>query len=308
MIGIKNIAKYIPESRVSNIDLAEKFGFNEQFLDDKIGVLEVSRMGADEKTSDLAVKAFNALKVKCGFTSDEIDCLVVVTQNPDYSLPHTSAVVHGKLALSNNCACFDISLGCSGYTYALSVVKTFMESNELTMGVLITADPYSGIIDPDDKNTTLLFGDASTATLLSTNPLFNIMKFTFGTSGKDYPSLINNNDTLYMNGRAIFNFVARNVPKDVKNVLRKNEIDIQEVDTFVFHQGSKFVVNTIIKKLGIDPNKAPFMIRNYGNTVSSSIPILLENLLTNPKAKILLLSGFGVGLSWSSVILKRNKV
>jgi 3-oxoacyl-[acyl-carrier-protein] synthase-3 len=98
------------------------------------------------------------------------------------------------------------------------------------------------------------------------------------------------------------------VPKDVKNVLRKNEIDIQEVDTFVFHQGSKFVVNTIIKKLGIDPNKAPFMIRNYGNTVSSSIPILLENLLTNPKAKILLLSGFGVGLSWSSVILKRNKV
>lgn len=305
MIGIEEIAKYIPESRIENLTLSKKFDFNVDFIKDKIGVEKVSRKSLAEDSSDLAVNSYNKLKEKCGFEDSEIKCLILVTQNPDYVLPHTSAVVHGKLKLSKDCACFDISLGCSGYVYALSVVKSFMESNSLDKGVLITSDPYSKIIDSNDRNTSLLFGDASSATLLSSNPVFEIMKFTFGTSGQDYKSLINNNGTLFMNGRSIFNFVAKKVPIDIKRLFKINNIEKDQIDKFIFHQGSKYIIDTIVKRLDLNHKKVPFLIGSYGNTVSSSIPIILEEFLTSSKLNLILLSGFGVGLSWSSVIIKK---
>lgn len=305
MIGIQEIGVYIPKERISNYDLKEKFAIDDAFIENKIGVKSVSRKSEEDNTSDLGVKAFQALQNKLDFDVDDIECLFVVTQNPDYNLPHTSAIIHGKLELSEDCACFDISLGCSGFVYGVSVIESFMERNDLKKGVLITVDPYSKIINPEDKNTSLLFGDGATATLFSTNPKFKSGKFSFGTSGKGYEGLICTDHSLSMSGHAVFNFAAKKIPLDVKKTLEKNKIKIEVVDSFLIHQGSKFIVDTIRKRLRIDKEKVPFSIQDYGNTVSSSIPILLEEVLSDKTKKTLFITGFGVGLSWASTVLKR---
>jgi 3-oxoacyl-[acyl-carrier-protein] synthase-3 len=306
MIGIRDIGVYIPAGRSSNYARKDQFNIDDDFIEKKLGITQVAVKGPEEKASDMAVRAFDALSRKCGLDKSLIDCLIVVTQNPDNNLPHTSAIVHAKLDLMPSCACFDISLGCSGFVYGLSVIESFMESNSLNHGVLITAEPYSTIIDRNDKNTSLLFGDAATATLIDRTPRFVSGKYTFGTVGKSYGDLIAQDNKLFMNGRSIFDFAARQVPLSVKTLLEKNDQRIEQVDKFIFHQGSNYIHQTILNRLGIDPQKAPFGAREYGNTVSSSIPILLEREIENTETRSIVICGFGVGLSWASGILLRT--
>lgn len=306
MIGIEQIASYIPESRISNYDRKEKFDMDDNFIENKIGVKEVSILGSNEETSDLCVKAYKRLIEKIEIDETEIGCLIVVTQNPDYNIPHTSAIVHGKLNLPESIACFDISLGCSGYVYGLSVIENFMQNNGYSKGLLFTADPYSKVLNEDDKNTSVLFGDAASVTLMSNTPILKSGKFSFGTIGKDYEELICKNNVLSMNGRAIFNFAAKYVPKDINYLMEINDEDIENIDLFLLHQGSKYIVDTIRKRLKIDEAKVPFVISDYGNTVSSSLPLILEQHLENKIIEKIVISGFGVGLSWGSVVLFRN--
>jgi 3-oxoacyl-[acyl-carrier-protein] synthase-3 len=306
MIGIQAIGVYIPEKRVSNYNKKVQFNLDDHFIEEKLGVTHVAVKGANDQTSDLAIRAFEALSRKSDFDKAKVDCLIIVTQNPDYNLPHTSAIVHGKLDLSSNCACFDISLGCSGFVYGLSLIESFMQKNDLHYGILITADPYSTILDQNDKNTSLLFGDAATATLVNRNPRFTSGKYTFGTFGKGYSELICKDNILFMNGRSIFDFAARQVPADIKLLMEQNGQNIELIDKFIFHQGSKYIHQTIISRLKIDPQKAPFAAREYGNTVSSSIPILLEKELEDTSVNTIVICGFGVGLSWASGILFRT--
>jgi 3-oxoacyl-[acyl-carrier-protein] synthase III len=303
MIGIKNIGTYIPEKKISNYDRKEQFEIDDVFINDKIGIQFVARKDEDEDTSDLCVKAFIKLMEKEEINKESIDIIVVVTQNPDYNLPHTAAIVHKKLGFPEEIASFDISLGCSGFVYGLAAIESFMVMHGMKNGLLFTADPYSKIIDPNDKNTTLLFGDAATVTWIGENPKYKSGKFTFGTIGDGFDELICT-DNLYMNGRAIFNFAARYVPKDVDKVLELNSISKEEIDTFIFHQGSKKIYETLLQRVGIDATKVPYDATMYGNTVSSSIPIILDKYIDTDQGNILI-SGFGVGLSWSSTILSK---
>jgi 3-oxoacyl-[acyl-carrier-protein] synthase-3 len=309
MFGIKDIAHYIPEDVDSNLESGrlEKFGVSEQFVKDKIGVHQRPRLGENHDTSDIALLALNNLLKKSDIKAEDIDVLVVVTQNPDTNLPHVSALVHGRAGLRDDCAAFDVGLGCSGYVYGLSIINSFMSSNSMRMGVLVTADPYSKIVDPEDKNTSLLFGDAATATLISDNPLFSIGPFTFGTSGSMSQALTCSGQRLSMNGREVFNFTALGVPKDIESLLHKAEIDKEKIDLFVLHQGSRYIVETIRKRLHVPAECVPVELADTGNTVSSSIPLVLEKRLNDDGLKTILLSGFGVGLSWASCICNRER-
>lgn len=305
MLGIEEIASYLPNNKISNYEKKEKFDLDDDFIENKIGVKYHCVKEENEKASDLCVKAFENLSKKVTLDTNEIDCCIVVTQNPDFNLPHTSAIVHGKLELTNNCACFDISLGCSGYVYGLSNIISFMKSNNLKKGLLFTADPYSEIIDKEDKNTALLFGDGATVSLITENSLYCPLNFSFGTNGSAYNELLCN-EKLYMNGRAVFNFTATTIPKHIKKLLEDNFMDDTNIDKYVLHQGSKYIVDTIRKRLKVNENKVPFDMYEYGNTISSSIPIILEKEIKNLDNKNIVISGFGVGLSWGSAILKRN--
>lgn len=305
MIGIEDIGYYIPSGRISNFARKEKFSIDDHFIENKIGIRQVSLKSPDEETSDLCVKAFIDLESRTAIDRSQIEALVVVTQNPDRNIPHTSAIVHGKLDLGEQCACFDISLGCSGFVYALATLQGFMAANGMKKGVLLTADPYSKVVDPDDKNTALLFGDAAAATLVSDNPVFVSGATTFGTIGKEHEKLTTKGDgRLFMNGRAVFNFAAKYIPLDLRLLARKNNVALGEIDRFLFHQGSRIIIETIADRLGIDSGKVPFGIEEIGNTIGSTIPLLLQEELDG-EANLIAISGFGVGLSWASSLLRR---
>lgn len=309
MAKITAVAHYIPDLVEDNMQKQQKFDVSEEFILAKLGVRQVTRMLGDDDTSDMCVKAFQALPEHS--KPKQIDCIIVCTQNPDgKGIPHTSAIVHDKLKLDEQCACFDVSLGCSGYVYCLSIIKSFMASNGFESGLLFTADPYSKIIDPDDKNTAMLFGDAATVTVLETTEKsttgISLEEFVFHTKGSAGKSLNNFEGPLMMNGRAVFNFALTHVPEQVNKLMDKAEIKIEDVDVFLFHQGSKFIVENITKRIGVDKRKVPIVLEDYGNTVSSSIPLMLESVLHDNDKDTIVMSGFGVGLSWASCIAKRT--
>ncbi|MBL1263699.1 ketoacyl-ACP synthase III [Candidatus Methylomicrobium oryzae] len=310
MIGIQAIGTYIPSGRIDNRLKTAKFEIDETFLTEKTGALRSAVKAEDEDTSDLCCKAFYDLQQKTGLQPGRIECAVVCTQNPDNrGLPHTSAIVHGKLGLPESCAVFDISLGCSGFVYGLSVIQAFMQANGFTTGVLFTADPYSKIVNPEDKNTSLLFGDGAAATLIGNDPVWTTGKFLFGSQGKEHASIrIGTPDgKLEMNGRAVFSFSATVVPKNILAMLESNRLTVEDIDLFALHQGSRYIVDTIKKKLAVEDRKAPFVAADYGNTVSSSIPLILSDP-GNASCSTVVIAGFGVGLSWASTVLfKVNK-
>lgn len=306
MIGIEEIGVHMPDNSVDNLTKIDAFGLDESFLEEKIGVLRRTQKKKNQKASDLCVEAFKELEQKTTIDKETIECCIVVTQNPDVNIPHTAAIVHGKLSLPKRCACFDISLGCSGYPYGLEAILSFMQHNGLKKGLLFTADPYSEIINPADKNTALLFGDAATVTYITQNPKLTMKGFSFGTDGSAYEELTLKEGSLYMNGRSVFNFAATTVPNDILSLLNSHDLKIEAIDRFILHQGSKFIVETIARRLKLPFDKVPFDIYQYGNTASSSIPIILAKELESPRRRYLI-SGFGIGLSWASAILEHTQ-
>jgi 3-oxoacyl-[acyl-carrier-protein] synthase-3 len=309
MVGIAEIGVFVPDESVSNIERAETYQAEEDFIRDKLGFLSLPRKKKGVETSDLCVEAFKHLYDKHQFSKDDIDCIVVCTQNPDGAgLPHTSAIVQYKLGLKECISAFDISLGCSGYVYGLNIIKSVMEANGFKKGLLFTADPYSKVLDSSDRNTELLFGDAATCTLMSEDFEYTLLKTAFCTDGKGGEAIRVDPATsfLSMKGQDVFMFAMKKVPEQIRKCIEDNGLKREEIDLFLFHQGSKYIVENLRKRLGLPENRAPFNAYNFGNTVSSSIPIMLEHLLTG-ESRYILLSGFGVGLSWATTILSRTK-
>ena len=308
MIGITNIGCHIASEGISNLEKAEKHGVTHDFIMEKIGIASVALKKPLEKASDLCALAYADLVARVNESAlDDIEFLCVCTQNGDYQLPQTSAILQSKLGISKRCAAFDISLGCSGYVYSLHIAKSFMESCGFKKGLLFTSDPYSEIIDPNDKNTDLLFGDGATATLLTDNPVFDVKNGVFETAGSLFDHLIKrNNKLLVMNGRGIFEFAMKNVPIIVERCLGTNGLKKGDIDLFLLHQASKYIIDNLCRRMKLEPEKTPFVIKDYGNTVSSSIPMMLKNYLEDTPKQNILICGFGVGLSIASSILRRR--
>ena len=301
--GIAAIGGYLPPSRQDNAQLASRFGFADDFLEGKIGVMAPARKSDGEETSDLCVKAYEDLKRTTQEDVTDVDLIAVVTQNPDgHGLPHTSAIVHEKLGLAKSCFAFDISLGCSGFVAALAVVKGYLAATGGRRAILFTADPYSKVLDTKDRNTALIFGDGAAATLISETQSWRIgPAFDCGTDGKKSAALSVGSDAkLVMNGRTVFDFCALNVPGSVERTLAANGLKKEDVDAFVLHPGSRYIVDTVHDRLKI--SRIPFPAP-YGNTVSSSIPLILREM-DPARQRTVVVSGFGVGLSWATTVLR----
>lgn len=308
-MNIHSIASYVPSSHVNNIDQAHTFGETEAFLRSKIGALTLPRKEDDEETSDLAVRAVQALFAKGGCSAADIDALIVVTQNGDgYNLPHTSAIVHRKLGLPRHVAVFDVSLGCSGYVYGLQILKSFLKESGLKKGVLLTADPYSKIIDKKDRSTAMLFGDAATATLISEDGCWDLSKPIFGSDGQGAAHICVENDFFHMNGRQVFNFALTVIPKEIQSLLAQEKLSVEDIDAFCLHQGSAGIVDAISRYFPSVKHRFRINMENLGNTVSSSIPLILEEEINKKNISRILISGFGVGLSWGSMVLYRKEI
>jgi 3-oxoacyl-[acyl-carrier-protein] synthase-3 len=283
------------------------FAITRNFLEDKIGVLERAVKQKGETSSDLCVKAFQDLQTDTNVDLAKIQLLAVVTQNPDLRIPHTAAIVHQKLGLGTHCMTFDISQACSGYIHALLIFKGLMETLHLDHALLFTSDPYSDIIDSRDRNTALLFGDAATVSYLTrTGAGYVITDAHFGTVPGSC-TCAQCADFLALNGREVFSHAVREVPKSVQTLLDRNTATLADIDLFLLHQGSKLVVDYIKQTLAIPPEKAPVDILHYGNTASSSIPLLFQQPLRQQTHRKVICSGFGAGFSWGSCLLELSK-
>jgi 3-oxoacyl-[acyl-carrier-protein] synthase-3 len=301
---IHAIGTYLPSRRESNREMAEAFGFQRDFLQDVLGFVARSVKETHETTSDLCVRAFDDLRQRASIDTDKIQLVAVVTQNPDLRIPHTAAIVHNKLGLAKGCMTFDISQGCAGYCHGVAIVTGLMESAKLDRAILFTCDPYTNIIDPTDKDVALIFGDAATASYFTRDGSgYRLIDSAFGTLPKSHECL-RCDDLLKMDGYAVFNHAARQIPGSITELLGRNEMTADDVDRFLLHQASKYIVEFIRTRLKVSAEKAPFVAAGYGNTVSSSIPLMLQAEIAACERNVLLLSGFGIGFSWGNNLLK----
>ena len=312
VLGIRAIAHAYGSVRIDNAESAEQHGFDVAFVRDKLGIATRYAAAPDEATSDLAAAAVKRVLDETRTPVEDVEALVVVTQTPDYQLPHTAALVQKKLGLRPDVASFDMSLGCSGYVYGLTALTGFMAHAGIRQALLVTADCYSKVSDAADRATAPLFSDAAAATLVGENPVYRAGKPLFGTDGGGAGPLIVKSggsrapaerSHLYMDGRAIYTFAMSRIPKDVERCLALNDLELQDIDRFVFHQANRFMLESLRDRMKLPADKVVIDVTDGGNTVGSTIPIALEPLLAERPRRILV-SGFGVGLSWATNVLE----
>lgn len=327
---IKAISYYLPEKVLTNEDLVREFPeWSVEKVTSKVGVLSRHLAGNDETACDLAEKAARKMLNEYAVNPDEIDFLLLCTQSPDYFLPSTACLLQKRLGLRTDIGAFDYNLGCSGCIYGLAVAKGLIMGGIAKNVLLITAETYTKYLHPSDKSNRSIFGDGAAACLISTEGMAKIGNFELGTDGNGADNLIvktgaarhrqatgfssideeghvRYDDYLYMNGGAIFNFTLDVVPGLVDKVLQKNLLTKEDIDFFVFHQANKFMLNTIRKVCGIRKEIFYMNLESTGNTVSSSVFIALKDCIEKgpvPKGKNVMITGFGVGLSWGGTIL-----
>lgn len=325
---IKAISYYLPEKVVTNEDLVKEFPeWTVEKIAGKIGVSSRHISADNETAGDMAIKAAEKFFSEGEVKKEDIDFIILCTQSPDYFLPSTACVIQDKLGLSTNCGAFDIDLGCSGYEYGLATAKGFIVAGIARNVLLLTAETYTKHLHPKDKGNRTIFGDGASATVVSTDGFARIGEFSLGTDGRGAKDLIHvsggwrrnkplndltfdenqnphSSDYLFMDGKAIFDFTADAVPVMVADVLKKNNLALDDVDLVVFHQANKYMINYLRKLIGIDKEKFYICLDTVGNTVSSTIPIALCEARKEGKLKgKVLLAGFGVGFSYGATVI-----
>jgi 3-oxoacyl-[acyl-carrier-protein] synthase III len=320
---ITGISVQLPSGRLTNAELADLFPeWPAGQILAKTGIASRPIAGPDEYSSDLAAGAARVLLAAGGARAT--DFLILCTQTPDYLLPSTACLVHERLALPAEVGALDLNMGCSGYLYALSHAIGLLASAQARRPLVLTADTYSKLLASSDKSTRTLFGDAGAATLLDAASPNRLHAFVFGTDGRGHrlfqaassgmhSPVAGRRDAgpaampaqIAMDGPEIYNFTLKAVPKLVAAVCDRAGVTPGEIDRFVFHQANGFMLESLRRKLQIPPDRFEINLAEYGNTVSSTIPIALRAAIAGGRIQPgmrVMLAGFGVGLSWSGCI------
>jgi 3-oxoacyl-[acyl-carrier-protein] synthase-3 len=326
---IKAISSYVP-LKIEYNDIHSR-------ITKKTGIYERHIAAEGECSSDMAVQAAENLFSQYGIDRATIDFIIFCTQSPDYFLPTTACLLQHRLGISRNSGAFDINLGCSGFVYGLSIAKGLIETGQAKHVLLLTSETYSKWIHPEDGAVRPIFGDAATATLVDSEATDRdgLRAFVFGTDGSGGPDIIvpvggmrdqapgcaevetedaagnkRTNYNLFMNGRSVITFAQDVVPKTLKKILETTGLKREDIDYYVFHQANKFMLESMQHKCKL--NGLPFWNKpdHYGNTVSSTIPLALEEILQTVDAATLqkvLSIGFGVGLSWAGCLMDLSR-
>lgn len=331
-VGVTAMAAAVPHTVIDNYKYTQYFPEDQvKEVVDKIGIYQ--RRFADDKTcsSDLCFAAAEKLIADNNINREEIDLLVFISQTPDYRMPATSVLLQDRLKLPNSTIAFDINLGCSAFIYGLSVVYSMMQNKGLRKALLLDGETRSKVYSPKDRRSAFLFGDGGVAALIERDEKFGESYFSLNSDGSrgdlikingggyrnpssietlkervvDEYGNIRSDEQGYMNGGDVFNFVIREIPKDIKKLLTASGVDVQKLDYYMFHQANNFINTYLAKKLKLDTSKIPSTIDKYGNTSSVSVPLTIVDQL---KGKLngkneLLLSAFGVGMTWATAIV-----
>lgn len=326
------MAAAVPKHVINNYEYTEHFPADRvKEVVDKVGVFE--RRFADKETcsSDLCCAAAEKLISDNDIDRSEIDLLVFISQTPDYRMPATSITLQHRLGLSNSCVAFDINLGCSAFLYGLSVVYGMIQGGHIRKALILDGETRSKVYSPKDRRSAFIFGDGGVAALVEQDKKFGKSCFSLNSDGSradlimikgggyrhmssletlaekvvDEYGNIRSDEHGYMNGGDVFNFVIREVPRDIKKTLEHAEKSADAFDYIIFHQANSFINSYIAKKMKLDTSRIPSTIEKYGNTSSVSVPLTIVSELKGKLdgTKELLLSAFGVGMTWATGIV-----
>lgn len=319
------ISVWLPERVETNEDLQREHPrWNLPRIAEKTGILRRHIAAPGECSSDMAVCAAEALFREHDIDRNSIDYLLLCTQTPDYPLPTTACLVQDRLGLRKNTGAIDFNLGCSGFVYGLSLADGLIRTGEVKRVLLITSETYSKLIDKDDRSLRTIFGDGAAATLVEATDRPSLSMFEFGTDGSGADTLIAGQggfreaadvipprhrhrwkSNLYMDGPSLINFTVSAIPGVIDQILKRAELDLEEIDMFLMHQATLKMLSMLQQRIGVAPEKMPIRLEDLGNTVSSTIPILIHGLRNSqdlkPDMKTIML-GFGVGWSWAGCL------
>lgn len=331
-IGITAMAGAVPSHIVENLKYTQFFPEDQvKEVVDKVGIYE--RRFADTKTcsSDLCFAAAQKLLLDNEIDRSEIDLLVFISQTPDYRMPATSITLQHRLGLNNSCVAFDINLGCSAFIYGMSVVYSMMQTGAFRKALILDGETRSKVYGPRDRRSAFIFGDGGVAALVEHNEKFGDSYISLNSDGSRadlimikaggyrHPSTpeslkekvvdeygnMRSEEQGYMKGGDVFNFVIREIPRDIKKTLAAADVSVDQLDFIVFHQANNFINSFIAKKMKLDVSKIPHTIEKFGNTSSVSVPLTIVSELKGKLdgEKKLLLSAFGVGMTWATGIV-----
>lgn len=328
---IKFIEYYLPEKILTNRDLQSEFPhWDVDKIEKKSGVLERHIAGADETALDLSIKACEKLFMQ--YDKSRIDGIIYCTQSPDYIMPSNAFLLQKHFALNGSALAFDFNHACTGYIYALMMANSFIRSGMAQRLLLVNADTYSKYINPKDRSTRVLFGDGAAASIVEASDggegLIDIELATYGegydkfmipAGGARMPHTTatameetdaagntRSKNDIRMDGFAVWSFINSKVPDQIRTIVKRNELDMDGIDLFIFHQASLMTLESLVKVLHLDREKVFINISHVGNTVSASIPIALKDAIDAGKIRKgqkIILSGFGVGLSYGTILM-----
>ena len=311
MAKIIKIASHLPEEKITNEKLSINLkNWSADKIYEKTGIKKRSKSKDNETAADLAILAAEKVFKISDIAKEEIDMLIFVTQTQNQCLPTSACEIHNSLGLKTECGAFDINQGCTGYIYGLFLANSLINNKSIKTVLLLTGDTYTKLLDPDNASVSTLFGDGASATIIvQEDNNSSIGSFEFGTDGSKsglikcdfagFRKSINNWGPLHMDGSNVMTFTLSAIPKAIYSYLKKTNSELKDYEYVIFHQANKFILERLYKKLGIS-EKGIIHLENCGNTVSSSIPLAMEEFTNrnNQNEVNILLVGFGVGLSW----------
>jgi len=329
---IESIEYYLPENIVTNEDLQkENPDWNLEKIIEKSGVYQRHIASKKETAYDLSIKACD--KLFHIYDKNNIDGIIYCTQSPDYIMPSNSFLLHKYFGLKDGVFAYDFNHACTGYIYCLAMANAFVKAGMAREILLINADTYSKYINPKDRSTRVLFGDGAAATIVKESERKRgIIDIDLGSSGSGYNKFwipagglrlpksditsveieddrgnIRTQNDIEMDGFGVWSFINSVAPKQVNRLLKRNNLEQTNIDQFVFHQASKMTLESIRRIMKLNEEQVFINIHNIGNTVSASIPIALKDAIDQSKIEngsTLILSGFGVGLSYGTILME----
>jgi len=322
---ITGLGKYLPEKVLTNSDLEKIVDTSEEWIKTRTGIKERRIAAENEPTSHLAFQAAKKAIDDAGISPSDLDLIMVATVTPDMVFPATACLLQDRLG-ANNAAAFDLEAGCSGFVYGLSVASQFIETGMYDNILVIGAETLSKITNWDDRSTCVLFGDGAGAAVLQATNKGGLLAFDLGSDGSGGKSLympgggslnpanketVNNNmHYIYMEGNPVFKFAVKKMGQASIDVLKKANLDTNDVDLFIPHQANIRIINSAAKRLKLDDDRVYVNLHKYGNTSTASVPLALieayeEGLINN--GDLLVLVAFGAGLTWASTVMEWNK-
>lgn len=321
-VKILSTGSYAPENIISNTDLSKLVDTSDEWIISRTGIKE-RRISKGENTSDIAAKASERALQKSGLSPEEIDLIIVATATPDCFVPSTACIVQDRLK-AVNATCFDISAACTGFIYAVNIATQFIKSGQSKNALVIGSEVLSKIVDWEDRNTCVLFGDGAGAAVLQRSDTKGIISEYTGSDGSGGKFLLcdtlslNNpyfeealpiQNTLSMNGREVFKFASRIIPHCIDKVLEKSGHSLEDIKYIVPHQANINIIEYAAKKLKLDKSTFYINLDRFGNTSGASIPIALDEMNDNGmlnKGDKIIVVGFGGGLTFGAILIEWN--